>query len=176
MIFVFKCIRSFTFFSFLLLVATTIYSIIFTKLLDSIFYPISFIHKVFREKILEQGGEGKNTKNIGNLTSQNPEMVDLIKLCKFLENINEMKKMLQFSMSEIEINYSLMNEIYPELQSNQEKIKYGHFVSTFYYQKGKYQDCWSSIKNIKKILEEEVDKTREEKDNLELEIMNLLSK
>ena len=50
----FKSIRSWSFFSFLLLVATTLFSIIFTKYLDSIFIAVLSIHNKFQTKLFDQ--------------------------------------------------------------------------------------------------------------------------
>ena len=180
MLMLFKSIRSWSFFSFLLLVATTLFSIIFTKYLDSIFIAVLSIHNKFQTKLFDQ--TEKNFENDVNeedesnvITSDTPEMVELIQLCKFLENILDMKQLMQ-SSNEVNIDFSLMNEIYPELQSNKEKIRYGYFVSNFYYQKGKFKDCWNSIRTIKDVLEEEKEKLRQENDNLEIEMINLLAK
>ena len=179
MVLLFKCIRSWSFFSFLLLLATTLFSIIFTKYLDSIFIAGLSIHNKFQEKLYDQ--TEKNFENdldddaTNIISSKNPEIIELIQLCKFLENIHDMKQLMQ-SGTEVNIDFSLMNEIYPELQSNKEKIRYGYFVSNFYYQKGKYKDCWSSIRTIKDVLEEEKEKLKQENDNLEIEMINLLAK
>ena len=176
----FKSIRSWSFFSFLLLVATTLFSIIFTKYLDSIFIAVLSIHNKFQTKLFDQTEKNfesdVNEEDESNvITSDTPEMVELIQLCKFLENILDMKQLMQ-SSNEVNIDFSLMNEIYPELQSNKEKIRYGYFVSNFYYQKGKFKDCWNSIRTIKDVLEEEKEKLRQENDNLEIEMINLLAK
>ena len=176
----FKSIRSWSFFSFLLLVATTLFSIIFTKYLDSIFIAVLSIHNKFQTKLFDQTEKNfesdVNEEDESNvITSDTPEMVELIQLCKFLENILDMKQLMQ-SSNEVNIDFSLMNEIYPELQSNKEKIRYGYFVSNFYYKKGKFKDCWNSIRTIKDVLEEEKEKLRQENDNLEIEMINLLAK
>ena len=180
MLMLFKSIRSWSFFSFLLLVATTLFSIIFTKYLDSIFIAVLSIHNKFQTKLFDQTEKNfesdVNEEDESNvITSDTPEMVELIQLCKFLENILDMKQLMQ-SSNEVNIDFSLMNEIYPELQSNKEKIRYGYFVSNFYYQKGKFKDCWNSIRTIKDVLEEEKEKLRQENDNLEIEMINLLAK
>lgn len=180
MLMLFKSIRSWSFFSFLLLVATTLFSIIFTKYLDSIFIAVLAIHNKFQTKLFDQTEKNfesdVNEEDESNvITSDTPEMVELIQLCKFLENILDMKQLMQ-SSNEVNIDFSLMNEIYPELQSNKEKIRYGYFVSNFYYQKGKFKDCWNSIRTIKDVLEEEKEKLRQENDNLEIEMINLLAK
>lgn len=180
MLMLFKSIRLWSFFSFLLLVATTLFSIIFTKYLDSIFIAVLSIHNKFQTKLFDQTEKNfesdVNDEEESNvITSDTPEMIELIQLCKFLENILAMKQLMQ-SSNEVNIDFSLMNEIYPELQSNKEKIRYGYFVSNFYYQKGKYKDCWNSIRTIKDVLEEEKEKLRQENDNLEIEMINLLAK
>ena len=180
MLMLFKSIRSWSFFSFLLLVATTLFSIIFTKYLDSIFIAVLSIHNKFQTKLFDQTEKNfesdVNEEDESNvITSDTPEMVELIQLCKFLENILDMKQLMQ-SSNEVNIDFSLMNEIYPELQSNKEKIRYGYFVSNFYYQKGKFKDCWNSIRTIKDVLEEEKEKLRQENNNLEIEMINLLAK
>ena len=63
-------------------------------------------------------------------------MEELIQLCKFLENITYMKE-LMLSNEQMELDFDLMNEMYNVLSNKIDMIKYGHFVSRFYFKKKK---------------------------------------
>ena len=180
-IFLMKCFRSFYIFSFILYFLTSLNSTLFTKFLDSIFYPIILLTKHLKKKILLKDifqnknlKKKKKNKELINIKSHNPEMQNLIQLCKFLENIIDMKKLIQ-TKEQIEIDFSLMNEIYSELTTNKEIINYGHFVSNFYFQKGKYEECSNSIKIIEDILKNEKKRIKNENENIEIEILNILT-
>ena len=180
-IFSMKCIKSFYIFFFILYFLTSINSTLFTKFLDSIFHPIILLTKHLKKKILLKDSfqnlnleKRKKNKEELNINSPNPEMQNLIQLCKFLENIIDMKKLIQ-TKDQIEIDFSLMNEIYSELTTNKEIINYGHFVSNFYFQKGKYEECSNSIKIIEDILYNEKKKIKNENENIEIEILNILT-
>ena len=180
-IFSMKCIKSFYIFFFILYFLTSINSTLFTKFLDSIFHPIILLTKHLKKKILLKDSfqnlnleKRKKNKEELNINSPNPEMQNLIQLCKFLENIIDMKKLIQ-TKDQIEIDFSLMNEIYSELTTNKEIINYGHFVSDFYFQKGKYEECSNSIKIIEDILKNEKKRIKNENENIEIEILNILT-
>ena len=180
-IFLFKSARSFYIFAFILYFFTSLNSTLFTKFLDCIFYPIILLTKHLKQKILlkdnfqnELEEQNKKRKEEEVINSPCPEMQNLIQLCKFLENILDMKKIIQ-TKEQIEIDFSLMNEIYSELTTNKEIINYGHFVSNFYFQKEKYEECSNSIKIIEDILDSEKKRIKNESENIEIEILNILT-
>ena len=185
-IFFFRLFTKWSFFTILLIICCSLFSVIFTKYLDSIFSPISIIIKHFRlklfnqtEKPLEENEEVSITKcnsSISQLESKTPEIIDLIETSKFLVNILDMKKLLENKIEVSEINFNLMNCIFSELRQNEEKIQYGFFLSSFYYQTKKYNDCWKSIKNIKTHLQYEKEIVINEKENIEIDLLNHLSK
>ena len=82
-----KCFRSFYIFSFIIYFLTSLNSTLFTKFLDSIFYPIMLLTKhlkynlkdIFQNENLELD---KKNKELINIKSQNPEKQNLIQLCK----------------------------------------------------------------------------------------------
>ena len=190
-IMIFISLRWFIYFIILILFITTIFNVIFTKYLDSIFNPISLLYEKLSAKIMsnktiydEQNSQIfneikiKRTKNVNSrdneITSITPEMDDLIQLCKFLENITYMKK-LMLSNEQMELDFELMNEMYNVLNNKIDMIKYGHFVSSFYFKKKKYNECNNSIKVIESILEEEKIRFKEENENIEIEVINGIS-
>ena len=73
------------------------------------------------------------------IASSTPEMEELIQLCNFLENIMYMKK-LMLNKEQMELDFELMNEMYTVLSNKIDMIKYGHFVSSFYFKKKKYNE------------------------------------
>ena len=111
---------------------------------------------------------------ISEIVSLTPEMEELIQLCKFLENISYMKE-LMLSNEQMELDFDLMNEMYNVLSNRIDMIKYGHFVSSFYFKKKRYVECNNSIKVIENILESEEDKFKEENENIEIEVINVIS-
>ena len=193
-------LRWFIYFLILILFISTLFNVLFTKYLDNIFQPISLLYDRLSSKILsnkitfnEQNDnldENKKNKNINTntnnkdnnslnhinseITSATPEMDELIQLCKFLENITYMKK-LMLSNEQMDLDFELMNEMYNVLTNKIDMIKYGHFVSSFYFKKKKYNECNNSIKVIENILEEEKNKFKEENENIEIEVINVIS-
>ena len=85
-----------------------------------------------------------------------------------------MKKFM-LNNEQMELDFELMNEMYTVLSNKIDMIKYGHFVSSFYFKKKKYNECHSSIKIIENILEEEKNRFKEENENIEMEVINVLS-
>ena len=174
---------------------TTLINVIFTKVLDNIFKPILLLYERLNKKIMsnkliinsineenKQKNINENNKNEQNniipeieIVSLTPEMEELIQLCKFLENISYMKE-LMLSNDQMELDFNLMNEMYNVLSNRLDMIKYGHFVSSFYFKKKKYVECNNSIKVIENILETEEDKFKEENENIEIEVINEISK
>jgi len=188
-------VRWFIYFIILILFISTVFNVLFTKYLDHIFNPISLLYERLSSKIMSnkmaynEQNEYKNkinTKKDNNndknsltdinseITSLTPEMEDLIQLCKFLENITYMKK-LMLSNEQMELDFELMNEMYNVLTNKIDMIKYGHFVSSFYFKKKKYNECNNSIKVIETILEEEKNRFKEENENIEIEVINVIS-
>ena len=194
-------IRWFIYFVILILFISILFNVLFTKYLDNIFQPISLLNERLSSKIMsnkitynEQNEtaveENKKTFNIKKnnnsdnnyinedlneeITSATPEMDELIQLCTFLENITYMKK-LMLSNEQMELDFELMNEMYNVLTNKIDMIKYGHFVSSFYFKKKKYNECNMSIKVIESILEEEKNKFKEENENIEIEVINVIS-
>ena len=170
---------------------TTLINVIFTKVLDNIFKPISLLYKRLSAKLMstklifnEINSKDKTNKLEENKTEQDdmiseivsltPEMEELIQLCKFLENISYMKE-LMLSNEQMELDFDLMNEMYNVLSNRIDMIKYGHFVSSFYFKKKRYVECNNSIKVIENILESEEDKFKEENENIEIEVINVIS-
>ena len=164
-----KLLRWFIYFIIIILFISTLFNVLFTKYLDNIFKPISLLYDRLSLKIMpnkltynEQNekpnpnniNENKKNLNIENnserdinseIISSTPEMDELIQLCKFLENITYMKR-LMLSNEQMELDFELMNEMYNVLSNKIDMIKYGHFVSSFYFKKKKYNDCINSIK------------------------------
>ena len=193
-------LRWFIFFLILIVFITTVFNVLFTKYLDIIFNPISLLYERLSAKIMtnkssfneqndiieeiKKNANKKNndTKKNSTLTkklnqeiaSSTPEMEELIQICNFLENIMYMKK-LMLSNEQMELDFDLMNEMYTVLSNKIDMIKYGHFVSSFYFKKKKYNECHSSIKIIENILEEEKNRFKEENENIEIEVINVLS-
>ena len=183
----------FIYFIIIILFISTVFNVLFTKYLDHIFNPISLLYDRLSSKIMsnkmtytEQIENKKNINKIhdndkksindinSEITSLTPEMEDLIQLCIFLENITYMKK-LMLSNEQMELDFELMNEMYNVLTNKIDMIKYGHFVSSFYFKKKKYNECNDSIKFIESILEEEKNKFKEENENIEIEVINVIS-
>jgi len=177
------------YFLILIIFLTTLINVIFTKVLDKIFNPISLLYKRLSAKLmstklildensltnkqnyLKNNEQNSITSEIASLT---PEMEELIQLCKFLENISYMKELMS-SKEQMELDFDLMNEMYNVLSNRLDMIKYGHFVSSFYFKKKKYLECNNSIKVIENILESEQDKFKEENENIEIEVINVIS-
>lgn len=196
LIMVFILLRWLMYFIALMLFISTLFNVLFIKYLDSIFKPISLLYEKLSAKIMsnkiasstEQNeriyNEIKKYKSIKKedslndidmeITSATPEMEELIQLCKFLENITYMKK-LMLSNEQMELDFELMNEMYSVLINKMDMIKYGHFVSSFYFKKKKYNECNNSIKIIEAILEEEKNRFKEENENIEIEVINVIS-
>ena len=179
------------FFSIIIVFLTTLINVIFTKVLDNIFNPISLLYQRLSAKLMsnklilnEKNSNSKSSNLNENKTEDNSiisqilslttEMEELIQLCKFLENISYMKK-LMLSNEQMELDFDLMNEMYNVLNNRIDMIKYGHFVSSFYFKKKKYIECNNSIKLIENILESEEDKFKEENENIEIEVINVIS-
>ena len=174
----------------IILFASTLSNICLTKYLDFIFQPIKLLYErlnmkiVFNKSTQKDSNDdlSKNNKineenifdNDGELNSHNPEMEQLIQLCKFLENIIRMKR-LMLSNEQMEIDFELMNEMYNVLNNKMDMIKYAHFVSSFYFKKKKYLECNNSIKIIENILEIEKNRFKEENENTEIEAINVIS-
>ena len=170
---------------------TTLINVIFTKVLDKIFNPISQLYNRLSEKMLSSkifsstkdidyrennSSENDNDKDniISKIVPVTPEMEELVQLVKFLENISYMKELMQ-SNEQMELDFDLMNEMYNILTNRIDMIKYGHFVSSFYFKKKKYVECNNSIKIIENILESEEEKFKEENENIEIEVINVIS-
>ena len=180
------------YFLILIVFLITLINALFTKVLDKIFQPISLLYERLNTKIMstkliytdikagsKPNHSNENDKNEENSTSAEivsltPEMEELIQLCKFLENISYMKE-LMLSNEQMEFDFNLMNEMYNVLSNRIDMIKYGHFVSSFYFKKKKYIECNNSIKVIENILENEEDKFKEENENIEIEVINAIS-
>ena len=79
------------------------------------------------------------------------------------------------SNEQMDLDFELMNEMYNVLNNKIDMIKYGHFVSSFYFKKKKYNECNISIKVIENILEEEKHRFKEENENIEIEVINVIS-
>ena len=194
-------LRWFIYFVILILFISTLFNVLFTKYLDNIFQPISLLYERLSSKIMsnkivfseqnegyvEEKKQKSNIKNVTinndiktlndideEITSSTPEMDELIQLCKFLENITYMKK-LMLSNEQMDLDFELMNEMYNVLNNKIDMIKYGHFVSSFYFKKKKYKECNISIKVIENILEEEKHRFKEENENIEIEVINVIS-
>lgn len=195
LIMVFILLRWIMYFIAIILFISTIFNVLFTKYLDHIFKPISLLYEKLSVKIMSNkiipseqneriNDEIKKYKSINRenssndidieITSSTPEMDELIQLCKFLENITYMKK-LMLSNEQLELDFELMNEMYNVLINKMDMIKYGHFVSSFYFKKKKYNECNNSIKVIEAILEEEKNRFKEENENIEIEVINAIS-
>ena len=179
------------FFLIIIVFLTTLINVIFTKVLDKIFNPISLLYNRLSTKMMssklffskkdinnKSNNSFENNNDKENLISEivplTPEMEELIQLVKFLENISYMKE-LMLSNEQMELDFDLMNEMYNILTNRIDMIKYGHFVSSFYFKKKKYVECNNSIKIIENILESEEDKFKEENENIEIEVINVIS-
>ena len=181
------------YFIILIMFMTIVINVIFTKILDKIFRPISLLYlrlsaKLMSTKlVLDENNLSNKSSNLNNnskeeqnndltseIISSTPEMEELIQLCKFLENISYMKELMS-SNEQMELDFDLMNEMYDDLTNRIDMIKYGHFVSSFYFKKKKYVECLNSIKIIENLLESEQDKLKEENENIEIEMINGLS-
>jgi hypothetical protein len=176
------------YFSILIVFLTTFINVLFTKVLDNIFKPISLLYERLSQKLIssksslnlakksnKQSNEQNEEKSItSEIISLTPEMEELIQLCKFLENITYMKE-LMLSNEQMELDFDLMNEMYNVLSNKIDMIKYGHFVSRFYFKKKRYIECNNSIKVIEEILESEEDRFKEENENIEIEVINVIS-
>ena len=186
-------VKWFIYFLVLIIFMTTLINVGFTKFLDKIFKPISLLYSrlnaklmknkiVLNEKYLSNKSNNLNNSNQeeqnNGLTSEiisfNPEMEELIQLCKFLENISYMKELMS-NNEQMELDFYLMNEMYDVLSNRIDIIKYGHFVSSFYFKKKKYIECLNSIKIIENLLESEQDRFKEENENIEIEVVKALS-
>jgi len=197
LIIVFRLLIWLIYFILLMVFILTILYALFTKYLDNIFKPISLLYEKLNSIIMsnkETSSTGQNERiynkikkyksinkeeNSSNdidieITSSTPEIMGLIQLCKFLENITYMKK-LMYSNEQMEIDFELMNETYTVLINKMDMIKYGYFLSSFYFKKKKYSECNNSIKIIESILEEEKNRLKEENDNIEFEVINSIS-
>lgn len=125
---------------------------------------------------MKKGAELKNTKlTIEGYEELNEEYKDFCQFFFFLENLLIMKQG-NSNCSNLKIDESIMNKIYPYLQSNKPKITYGAYVARYFYQNEMYLESKSTIKNIKQILEEEINGIKEETDNIEVRLNNLFSK
>ena len=193
-IMVLKMSKWFLYFIILIMFMTTVINVIFTKILDKIFRPISLLYSRLSAKLMctklvidDNNLSTKPSNNLNNndkkeenndltseIISSTPEMEELIQLCKFLENISYMKELMS-SNEQMELDFDLMNEMYDDLTNRIDMIKYGHFVSSFYFKKKKYVECLNSIKIIENLLESEQDKLKEENENIEIEMINGLS-
>ena len=189
---IFTMLKWLFYFTLLIIFLITLINVVFTKVLDNIFNPILLLYQrlsikfmsskiVFEETNLNKKQinlNNNNQKEKDSLTSEiislTPEMEELIQLCKFLENISYMKE-LMLSNEQMELDFDLMNEMYNVLSNRLDMIKYGHFVSSFYFKKKKYIECNNSIKLIENILETEEDRFKEENENIEIEVINAIS-
>ena len=192
-IMILKMSKWFLYFVVIIVFMTTLINVLFTKILDKIFNPISLLYSRLSAKlmstklVLEENNLSVKQNNLNNnnneeqnndltseIISSTPEMEELIQLCKFLENITYMKELMS-SNEQMELDFDLMNEMYDDLSNRIDMIKYGHFVSSFYFKKKKYIECLNSIKIIENLLESEQDRLKEENENIEIEMINGLS-
>ena len=188
-------LKWFIIFIVIIIFISTLFNVLFTKYLDKIFKPISLLYERLSSKIMSnkityndqnetieefkkysnKNNDNKSLKKIeSEIRSSTPEMDELIQLCKFLENITYMKK-LMLSNEQMDFDFELMNEMYSVLTNKMDMIKYGHFVSSFYFKKKKYNECDISIKVIENILEEEKNRFKEENENIEIEVINVIT-